>query len=121
MLIADILHSCSNERIADAAVASIGGDFALRVRRAAASGEVSVGALTGSLVRRFVLEANERDWRLVTKAIGGSDVPVLCGLRVIVEQMLPRWAGPSDDAAPPSPVNSAVPWAGRRDRTEARV
>ena len=88
MLIADILHSCSNERVAEAAVDSIGGDFAHRVRLLAARCDMPVGLLVGRLVRRFAADAHERDWRQVTLAIFGDDQPVLAGLRAVVEAMM---------------------------------
>lgn len=85
MLISDILHSCSNERVAEAAVSSIGGDFAERVTALARRCDLPVGALVGKLVRRFAIDARERDWRGVMVAIAGKDLPVLAGLQAIVE------------------------------------
>ena len=90
MLVADILHSCTDEGIAGAAVASIGGDFAARLRSEAARSGLSVGALTSSLVVRFARDANERDWRDLALATAGVDQPVLSGLRAIAERMLAR-------------------------------
>ena len=84
MLVSDILHSCGNERVAEAAVISIGGDFAERLRSLAARCDVSVGDLVGRLVRRFATGATERDWRFVGSAMDGQDLPLLCGLRAII-------------------------------------
>ncbi len=88
MLIADILHSCSNERVAEAAVASIGGEFADQVRALARRDGLAVGAFVGKLVSRFALDAHERDWRLVVVAIGSDELPVLAGLRAVLEAMI---------------------------------
>lgn len=85
MLVGNILHSCGNERVAEAAVVSIGGEFAERLRSLAARCELSVGDLVGRLVRRFAHEAAERDWRFVIAAMEGKDLPVLCGLRAIID------------------------------------
>ncbi len=88
MLVSDILHSCGNERVAEAAVSSIGGEFAERLRALASRCDISVGDLVGRLVRRFAAEAAERDWRFVTAAMDGKDLPVLCGLRAIIDSMM---------------------------------
>ncbi len=108
MLIADILHSCANEHVAEAAVASMGGAFSEAFGAAAERREMGPGALAVLLVRRFASEATERDWRHVTTVIGASDIPVLCGLRVILERMLERSAA-GDGAA----VGAAVGNDGR--------
>lgn len=88
MLMADILHSCTDEGIAAAAVASIGGPFAMTVRTEADRRGVSVGALTASLVSSFARNASERDWRDLMLAMAGSDVPVLTGLQAMAERAL---------------------------------
>ncbi len=88
MLVGDILHSCGNERVAEAAVVSIGGEFADRLRILAGRCDLSVGDLVGRLVRRFAIEAAERDWRFVISAMDGKDLPVLCGLRAVIDSMM---------------------------------
>ena len=105
MLVADILHSCTDEGIAGAAVASIGGGFAARIRAEAARTGLSVGALTSSLVARFARDATERDWRDLAFATAGADQPVLSGLQAIAERMLAR----RDVAAPRPSLRDAVP------------
>ena len=84
MLIADILNSCGNESVAEAAVVSIGGEFAQRLGALAKRCDLSVGTLAGKLVRRFAIDAAERDWRQVLAAMDGSDMPLLSGLRAII-------------------------------------
>ncbi len=86
MLVSDLLHSCANEGVAEAAVASIGGALAARLRAEAGERGMSVGALVSSLVRAFAREASERDWRHLATAVRGQDLPVLSGLDVIVNR-----------------------------------
>ena len=90
MLIADILHSCSDEGIAQAAVTSIGGSFAREMRAEAARSEQALGAFAASLVRGFANGASERDWRDLKAATRGSEVPVLGGLALIATTMMAR-------------------------------
>ena len=88
MLMADILHSCTDEGIAAAAVASIGGPFAAAVRAEASRVGLTVGALTASLVSGFARDASERDWRELSAAMAGADLPVLAGLQAMAERAL---------------------------------
>ncbi len=99
MLVADILHSCTHEHIAAAAVASIGGDFAAAMRSAAVRSGLSVGALTASIVSGFAIDATERDWRQLTDAMADEDQPLLSGLRAIAERMLRKRAELGRDPA----------------------
>jgi hypothetical protein len=110
MLMADLLHSCTDEGIAAAAVASIGGPFARSIRAEAERRGLSVGALTASLVSGFARNASERDWRDLALAMAGSDVPVLTGLEAMANRALRH----RDAAARPYPTRSAVP-VGRPD------
>ena len=88
MLMADILHSCTDEGIAAAAVASIGGPFAAAVRAEAERAGLTVGAFTASLVSGFARHASERDWRELSLAMAGADHPVLAGLQGMTERAL---------------------------------
>ncbi|WP_237481620.1 hypothetical protein [Lichenibacterium dinghuense] len=105
MLLADILHSCADEGIAGAAVASIGGPFAAAVRAEADRAGLTVGALTASLVSGFARDASERDWRELTAAMAGADHPVLAGLQVMAERALRH----RERATRVRPVRDAVP------------
>ncbi len=107
MLVADILHSCADVGVAEAAVASIGGDFAESLRAEASHIGVSVGALTVALVSSFTIDATERDWRQLMAALAGEDHPVLSGLRTIPERMLVRPA--SVPRGPPRRRDQLVP------------
>ncbi|MGI3900242.1 MAG: hypothetical protein ACRYGP_21260 [Janthinobacterium lividum] len=88
MLIADILHSCTDEGVARAAVASIGGAFAAAVRAEADRVGLGVGAFMASLVSEFARHATERDWRDISAAMSGCDHPVLSGLQALAERGL---------------------------------
>jgi hypothetical protein len=86
MLVADLLHSCANDSVAEAAVCSIGGEFTARMQEEAVRQGVSVGRLAAGIVRDFARLATERDWRELTEATRGHDFPVLAGLQVILSR-----------------------------------
>ena len=111
MIVADILHSLSDRAVAEAAVISIGGDFAATMKSQAAHRGVTVGGLTVSLVSGFAVAASERDWRVLISKMAGQDHPVLAGLRVIAEQMLHRQGVdvPREKAAVPAPAFTPAP------------
>ena len=89
MLMDDIFHSCSHKKVAQAAVASIGGAFADRVRQVAAVRGLTPGAFAASAVRRFDRTAASGDARdILRRALRGTDQPVLHGLRLILEPSL---------------------------------
>jgi hypothetical protein len=85
MLIADMIHSCSNDDVAHAAVASIGGRFAERVRIAAARNGLKAGRFVSLLVRDFARRADTKTLDDLSGDIAGADHPLLCGLVRIVE------------------------------------
>lgn len=86
MLVTDLLHSCANDRVAAAAVSSIGGNFALQVQSAADDHGLTVGAYASRVVRAFAAAATERDWRDLTIVVRGQDHPVLAGLQAILSR-----------------------------------
>jgi hypothetical protein len=88
MLTCEIIRTCAHEKVAEAAVLSIGTAFRDRVALLAAASGMSAGAYVAELVRRFSEEANERDLEALTAATVGSDMPILKGLRWIVEFMI---------------------------------
>lgn len=96
MLVSDLLHSCTNDRVAAAAVSSIGGSFASHVQARADDHGVTTGIYAARLVREFAIGATERDWRDLVLAVRGTDHPVLAGLQLIVDrrgsstQFMPR-------------------------------
>jgi hypothetical protein len=89
MLVRDIVNSCSNPHVAEAAVGSIGGSFARRVREAASGRGVRAGAWTAEAVLRFRSRARSDDLERLQRAVAGDDQPILSGLRMIVEAELP--------------------------------
>ena len=88
MVINDIVNSCSNEYVAEAAVASIGGTFARRVREAASRRGVRPGAFAATMVMSFRSRAHAREFDALQHAVAGDDQPVLSGFRLIVEPAL---------------------------------
>ena len=52
-LIAEIIHTCSHEKVAQAAVASMGSGFAGKVGVTAGANGLTVGAFTARAVREF--------------------------------------------------------------------
>ena len=88
MLVSDVLHSCAHRHVAEAAVASIGGEFAATVRRRADVTGQSVGDFTAARVRQFSRWATERDWRQVAAEMRGEDLALLSGLRVVLTRMM---------------------------------
>lgn len=86
MLVSDLLHSCTNDRVAAAAVSSIGGAFACHVQSRADAHGTTMGAYAAGLVREFAIGATERDWRDLVNAVRGADHPVLAGLQLIVDR-----------------------------------
>ena len=83
-MLEEILRSCSNSHIAGAAAASIGGDFAARMRLLAGAAGMSEGAFVAREVIRFAEEANEEQRAELAAALQGCDQPILLGLRLIV-------------------------------------
>jgi hypothetical protein len=88
MLMDDIFHSCTHEKVAQAAVACIGGPFADRVRHVAAVHGLTPGAFAASAVRRFDRTASGDARDILRRALRGTDQPVLHGLRLILEPSL---------------------------------
>jgi plasmid stability protein len=88
MLMDDIFHSCAHEKVAQAAVACIGGAFAERVRHVAADCGLTPGAFAAKAVRRFDRSASGDARDILRRALHGTDQPILHGLRLIVEPSL---------------------------------
>ena len=88
MIVREIVITCSNPDVARAAIASIGGDFAQRFSRDAESRNLSSGRLASRLVRGFAKHADESAWKGVGDATQGADMPILSGLRYILERSL---------------------------------
>ena len=80
----DILRACANPHVAEAAVASIGGEFATRVKLFAGAAGLNVGAYAAREVARFRADAESADMDALVAAIAGCDMPVLKGLRFVL-------------------------------------
>jgi len=102
MIRAELIRSCSNPAIADAALRSIGCDFRRQVNRAAQRRGLRAGVLVAHLVDMFGESASEEQWTELRRRMAGADMPVLAGLRFIVETMAP------DCGAVLEPWSSAV-------------
>ena len=90
MTVSEILKTCSHEKVAGAAVASIGGDFVRRVNGVADRTGVAPGAFVARTVREFGRHAGERRISEVERAVKKADMPILQGLRYIVEEALEK-------------------------------
>jgi hypothetical protein len=88
MLVADLIHSCSNEMVAQAALSCIGGRFAERVRVAAQEKGMSVGRFVSVVVRDFARRADEGVREALRERIVSDDQPLLTGLRAVLEPVL---------------------------------
>jgi hypothetical protein len=88
MLVTDLIHSCSNEMVAQAALMSIGGRFAERVRVTAQEKGVSVGRFVAAVVRDFAQRADDSVREALRERILGDDQPLLTGLRALIEPAL---------------------------------
>jgi len=97
MLIADMIHSCSNEKVASAALACIGGPFADRVAAVARKNGLNAGRFVAIIVRDFARRANDEAQAALRERIAGDDQPLLFALRHIVEPALEEGALFFDD------------------------
>ncbi len=84
MIYREIVHTCSNSYVADAAVLSIGGEIARAVAADAHRHAMTRGAYAAKLVRDFAERVG--DARGVDAAARGSEQPLLSGLRYILER-----------------------------------
>ncbi len=86
MIYREIVHTCSNAHVARAAIASIGGDFARDFAADASRREMSSGDFAAGLVRGFAQGADEIELRRVSDVTDRADLPILSGLRYILER-----------------------------------
>jgi hypothetical protein len=103
VLVDEIIHTCSNEKIAQAAVASIGFVFALRVKNTADLHGLSVGAFAARIVHEFGHAADEGERKAVRRAMELSQQPILGGLQKILERKLDASGGRSLSSWTPAP------------------
>jgi len=86
MIYREIVHTCSNSYVADAAVISIGGEIAQALADDASRHAMSRGDYAAKLVRDFASRASDGDRRGVQEAAHRSQQPLLSGLRYILER-----------------------------------
>lgn len=90
MVIVDLINSCSNDKVAQAALACIGGGFAERVRVAAREKGVTVGKFVAMAVREFASRSDEAAQEALRAKVVRDDQPLLRGLREVLETALER-------------------------------
>jgi hypothetical protein len=88
MVIADMIHSCSNAHVAKAAVSCIGGVFADRVAVAARKSGMEMGGFVAVLVQEFARAADGDTMMALSRDIAGADQPILQGLARVLEPAL---------------------------------
>ncbi len=99
-LIAEIIHTCSHEKVAHAAVASMGSAFAGKVGVTARASGLSIGAFTARAVREFDEFSGEAERQSISKAMDSSDQPILTGLQLILSPIIEREAAERTARAP---------------------
>ena len=73
MLIADMIHSCSNAHVAEAAVSCIGGSFAERVCVMAGRSRMNAGRFVSIVVRDFARRANHETLVALNRKVAGAE------------------------------------------------
>ena len=84
----EIVLTCSNPNVARAAVASIGGEFAVRFAADASRLDLPSGVLAAKLVRAFARNAAADERQSVDTVTRGADQPILAGLHYILDRGL---------------------------------
>ncbi len=84
-LVAEIVHTCSNEKVARAAVASLGTEFASKVDATARLSGMTMGAFAARTVRQFDESVGEKERQALREAMRGVDQPILFGLHQILQ------------------------------------
>ena len=87
-MLKEIIRSCGNASVAEAAVRSIGVSFAQSVEGAARSRGLRLGQYVSGAVRSFDREAPPEAREALLKAIRRTDQPILAGLRFILDRSL---------------------------------
>ena len=100
MLSSEVIRTCSNAHVAGAAIASSGCRLRARVELLAKAFGLDRGVYTASLVREFALCATADQWQGLELAMDKQDMPLLAGLRFIVETALENCDINGDDDLP---------------------
>jgi len=84
----ELIHTCSHEDVATAAVFSLGLSFAGKVAFAAKAHDISMGAFVVQSVSNFAVFSGERQRNTLLNAMRDEDQPLLAGLRFILTPIL---------------------------------
>jgi hypothetical protein len=109
----ELFRTCANEHVAAAALACIGGRFERRVGVAARRAGLSIGAFVAGLVAEYDRKASPRRRKVLEMGMFGNDMPILAGLRHVVETTLDDAWDAALDAA--RDYSRAPSLAGARD------
>lgn len=104
MLITDLIHSCSNEKVAEAALCCLGGRFAENVNVAAREKGMSAGAFVVDVIRDFARQADAPTRESLREKIVSDDQPLLEGLRTLLEGALRESLMPGDAGLALAPI-----------------
>jgi hypothetical protein len=84
----ELFRTCANEHVAGAALACIGGKLQRRVAAAARGAGVTSGAYVAGLVVDYDRKASPRRRKILETGMVRSEMPILTGLRHVVETAL---------------------------------
>ncbi len=87
----NVVHACSNDHVAHAAVFSIGGDFVIRLASEARRNSLGCGSFAARLVRDFERTADDTQWGAANAATRG-ELPLLACLQFILDRQLDKTA-----------------------------
>lgn len=111
MLRDELIRTCSHASVARAAIASIGCPLKERVDLLAGVHGLDRGTYVAGLVRQFAADADMADWARLDRAMYQQDMPLLAGLRFILETML------DSESLLDAPVSGPAKRAGVRAHT----
>lgn len=86
MIYGEIVRTCTNSHVAEAAVQSLGGEIALLLSEDADRVAMTRGDYAAKLVRDFARSADAGERGRLLAATRGSQHPILSGLRYILER-----------------------------------
>jgi len=83
-----LIHTCSNEHVARAALRSVGGELAARVVREADRSGKSVGAYVAQTLSDFERSADLIAWAAAERSSRDADQPLLAALYFVLDHTL---------------------------------
>lgn len=112
MLIKELVNTCSDPHVARGAVRSLGAEFFVKIEALANEHGLGVGEFVADTVQHFRRCATETDWIELSRATAGRDIPILCGLKHILEKVVandaPAIIGPGAPIAADALASMAV-------------